>query len=221
MPLTAPLNVSVRLPNNPQSNVMKKRITVPQKVRDQVLREFNHLCALCGASNPQVHHIDENPSNNDPENLLPLFPNCHLTDQHNPTARIDTNKLRLFRKHKDPAILSHQFEPLFQRLQFLDSIDTDSDVQQLQRRAEELIAFIAALQMGEFYSSQIANLITRAYQWHVSDFYGSNPEYDREYDKEEQQYRYQLQSAREGVYQLTMELLRYQSWGTAKIRDAT
>ncbi len=48
---------------------------------------FNYHCASCGKdchapSNQeellQVHHIDENPGNNDLENLIPLCAACHL-----------------------------------------------------------------------------------------------------------------------------------------------
>lgn len=48
---------------------------------------FNHHCARCGQNcrnarsreeQLQVHHIDENPANNDPENLIPLCARCHL-----------------------------------------------------------------------------------------------------------------------------------------------
>ena len=48
---------------------------------------FNHHCARCvkDCSNPsnsrdllQVHHIDENPGNNQLENLIPLCSVCHL-----------------------------------------------------------------------------------------------------------------------------------------------
>ena len=48
---------------------------------------FNYYCAKCESNcrNPkkhqmilQVHHIDENPGNNDLENLIPLCASCHL-----------------------------------------------------------------------------------------------------------------------------------------------
>ena len=52
------------------------------------LRElFNYHCARCGLdcrnansanSVLQVHHIDENPGNNDIDNLIPLCASCHL-----------------------------------------------------------------------------------------------------------------------------------------------
>jgi hypothetical protein len=86
----------------------KERIAIPKQIREQVLVEFNHRCAVCGADRPQVHHIDEDPSNNEPLNLLPLCPNCHLIDQHNPTGGMEIPKLLLFRRFKDPAILRCQ-----------------------------------------------------------------------------------------------------------------
>src|SRR5215217_4223395 len=58
----------------------KTRLHIPKVTRDGVLAEFNHRCAICGADKPQVHHIDENPSNNDPTNLIPLCRLCPKSD---------------------------------------------------------------------------------------------------------------------------------------------
>ena len=86
---------------------MRKKLSIA--TRDAVLKEFNHLCAVCGGIGPQVHHVDEDNSNNVVENLLPLCPNCHLRDQHNPTRRHAVEKLQLFRKYKDPfSLLTRQ-----------------------------------------------------------------------------------------------------------------
>src|SRR5262249_54052945 len=134
-------------PGFPMSN---KREAIPRAVRDSVLKEFNHRCGICGKDRPQVHHIDENPANNDPSNLIPLCPNCHLTDQHDPTRPIPSAKLQLFRKYKDPTILKPQFHPLFTRLQFLDNIDSIPTTHDLSRKAEELVLFVAVLEMGRF-----------------------------------------------------------------------
>ena len=57
--------------------------TVSRYVREL----FDFYCARCGKdcrnsknaeSVLQVHHIDENPGNNDLENLIPLCATCHL-----------------------------------------------------------------------------------------------------------------------------------------------
>lgn len=139
----------------------KDRPAIPRATRDTLLSEFNHRCAVCGKERPQVHHIDEDPSNNDPLNLIPLCPNCHLIDPHNPTVPIDPAKLCLFRRYKDPVILGPQFDPLFQRLRFLDGERDDESADGLQTKGEELTAFVKVLQMGEFYSGQMSKLLRR------------------------------------------------------------
>lgn len=107
----------------------KTRTAIPQKIAGKVLKEFNHRCAKCGADNPHLHHIDENPSNNDALNLIPLCPNCHLIDQHDPTRLIEPGKLRLFRVYKDPTILKPQFHPLYSRLRFFESEEGDFEIE--------------------------------------------------------------------------------------------
>ncbi len=97
----------------------KNRASIPKKVREQLMKEFRYRCAICGGDRPQIHHIDSNPTNNDLLNLIPLCPNCHILDQHDPTAETDQRKLRLFRQYRDPTILSPQFQPLFNRLKFV------------------------------------------------------------------------------------------------------
>ena len=86
-----------------------KRALMPKKLKDDLLDEYDHRCAVCGGDRPHIHHIDEDATNNKLDNLLPLCPNCHLRDQNNPTRKIDIPKLRIFRKYKDPAILKPQF----------------------------------------------------------------------------------------------------------------
>jgi hypothetical protein len=50
--------------------MVKTRLHLPKVTRDGELAEFNHRCAIGRADKPQVHDIDENPSNTDPLNLL-------------------------------------------------------------------------------------------------------------------------------------------------------
>lgn len=59
------------------------------KYRSLAFRIYAHECAICGYNDDNdislldVHHIDENRDNNDPDNLIVLCPNCHrkLTSQ--------------------------------------------------------------------------------------------------------------------------------------------
>ena len=193
----------------------KTRLTVPKAIREAVLKEFNHRCAICGTDRPQVHHIDEDPSNNDLLNLIPLCPNCHLVDQHNPTIPMDPEKLRLFREFKDPTILRPQFHPLFKRMKFLNLVKSDSDVRDLDAQCNELTEFIAVLEMGAFYSKRIGELLKKPPVAIAPVHYDRSEGWSSSFSNNEsksKQYMEQLMSGREQVYSLIVELLRFQSW---------
>lgn len=60
----------------------KKRVPIPQvnKVRSELQKEISSICPFCTNDDVgqfQIHHIDEDPSNNEHFNLLLLCPNCH------------------------------------------------------------------------------------------------------------------------------------------------
>lgn len=192
----------------------KQRVPVSKAVREKVLAEFNYRCAVCGADRPQIDHIDEDPSNNDPMNLLPLCPNCHLTDKHNPTSRTEIKKLVLFRCFKDPAILSPQFHPLYLRLGFLDTIDpSNASVENIEKQATELVGFIRALNMGSFYAQQLKGYLERPSRGYIRSLgMDYDPEYERQVKEDNRKYREQLIDARDVVTKLVVELLRYQEW---------
>ncbi len=176
----------------------KNRKGIPRQVQDAVLKEFNHRCAIRGEDHPQLHHIDENPENNDPMNLLPLCPNCHLTDQHNPTAKIPIGILRLFRKYKDPTILKAQFQPLFARMSWfyfpeLQMGVMSSDV--LRFLTHDLCRFIRCLNMGAYYCRRMQVILP-------VDSLKDTPR--------------EAPSRIEDAEKLIIEMLRYQEWPQAK-----
>ena len=191
---------------------MTPRTAIPKATRDRVLAEFNHRCALCGNDKPHLHHIDETPSNHDPFNLLPLCPNCHLTDQHNPTARANPAKLRLFRQYKDPMILTPQFQPLFERLSFLDSVETAEDMAAVSAAASELVAFVQALEMGSFYGDRLAALVKEPARFMMWAPNTTDAEYRQGVREHYERYRHALLQHRSRACALAVELLRYQKW---------
>lgn len=194
-----------------KKSTKKTRVAVPAKTKTAVLKEFNHRCAICGTDNPQIHHLDEDPSNNDPQNLLPLCPNCHLLDQHNPTARIDARKLQLFRRFKDPVILSPKFEPLFRRMLFADEPHKYS-LTELRRRIRSLVAFVKCLEMGNFYSAEIHRLC-RAKHEPTTLSNMKSPGYREENEQLRNRETVQhLRDCRDELFELCVELLRYQTW---------
>ncbi len=58
----------------------KRRKQIPVKVKSELQKEIDSVCPFCGndeVGHFEVHHIDENPSNNEFQNLLLLCPICH------------------------------------------------------------------------------------------------------------------------------------------------
>jgi len=69
---------SAKKPNNKFEK--KKRITIPAKTKSLLQKEIKSICPFCPSEDVdhfEIHHIDENPSNNQFENLLMLCPTCH------------------------------------------------------------------------------------------------------------------------------------------------
>ena len=190
------------------------RVAIPKKTAEAVLGEYSHRCAICGSDRPHLHHVDEDPSNNDQSNLLPLCPNCHLRDQHNPTHRIETAKLQLFRWFKDPAILRPQFHPVFARQEFLSAVTEGEDpVDGLERQANELIELVQAMEMGDFYAKRISELIAPLrYAFVINLGGGPDPAYERQRREKSRDYRAKLVANRVAVRALLVESLRYQRW---------
>ena len=190
------------------------RKSIPKRSKDAVLKEYRHRCAVCGGDDPHIHHIDENHSNNLLENLLPLCPNCHLRDQHNPTRMIEVPKLGLFRRYKDPSILKSQFHPVYARQLFLDSVVDGSDsTDELEGQATELVELVQALELGSFYATRLLELIgppSRPVYLYVDGSYDSA--YERELLLRNRKYREQLIANREAAKALLVEQTRYQSW---------
>ncbi|MCX5801289.1 MAG: HNH endonuclease signature motif containing protein [Candidatus Eisenbacteria bacterium] len=192
----------------------KKRNQIPATVRKAVLKEFNHRCAVCGADRPHLHHIDQDRSNNDPRNLVPLCPNCHLSDQHDASNAIPRAKLRLFRHYKHRHILKPQFNPVFRRLAFLSSIDDAADVRTLQENVRELVALARSLAMGEFYADSLGKLLDRPkHPWiAVIGDPESEARWAAQSREDDRQYREQLRRAGPAAEALVIEMLEYQVW---------
>jgi hypothetical protein len=190
------------------------RDVMPKRLKDDLLDEYDHRCAVCGGDRPHIHHIDENPNNNKLDNLLPLCPNCHLRDQHNPTRKIDIPKLKIFRKFKDPAILKPQFHPIYLRQSFLEEVDlSDDSIEDIEKSVNELVEFIRSLEMGAFYSKMLIELIGSPKG--VGFMFFSGMEDDAYRDrllKRNSDYRAKIVENRESVRNLLIELLRYQAW---------
>ncbi|UTD16569.1 HNH endonuclease [Tenacibaculum mesophilum] len=62
------------------SKKIRKSIPQKNKVRAELQKEISSICPFCDNEDVghfEIHHIDENPSNNEAQNLLLLCPICH------------------------------------------------------------------------------------------------------------------------------------------------
>jgi hypothetical protein len=192
------------------------RAIIPKKTKDAVLDEYSHRCAVCAGDRPHIHHIDEDAGNNSPMNLLPLCPNCHLRDQHNPTRKIEIGKLQMFRKFKDPAILRPQFHPIYARQHFLEGIEAGSDsTDHLARQALELTELVTEMEMGAFYAKRLNELLSSSNRMAMLPFPGNDAELDRQFAKHYSEHREKLLANKTSVQALLVEMLRYQPWANA------
>jgi hypothetical protein len=157
----------------------KKRKSIPLKIEKQITKQYSNLCAICGKADPQVHHIDENPSNNEPLNIIPLCTDCHLIKIHKKNI-YPREIIRLFRVYKSKLILSDKFLPIFNRMKFLLAEDISSyDSKVLQSEYNDLISFIKAMEMGILYAGKIKKLLYFPLEYHVEIVaYPPDPEYD-------------------------------------------
>lgn len=57
------------------------------KLRSEIRKRDNHMCAICKKRMwlLDIHHIDENKQNSDPENLISLCRSCHAKVRWNPS----------------------------------------------------------------------------------------------------------------------------------------
>lgn len=201
---------------------MADRTSIPKALREHVLAEFNSLCAICGKPRPQLHHIDHDRTNNAAPNLIPLCPNHHLLDAHNPTEPESPLRLSLFRKFKNPYILLPQFIPLLDRLRFLIVPQLESlDFAQARNRAEDLLLFISNLKMGGYYAATLESTL----RWsppppsdvmrataNILEGMARSMRQDQVYEAKQAKYLQELRDRSSEIVRLVIESLRFQEW---------
>jgi hypothetical protein len=122
----------------------------------------------------------------------------------------------LFRKFKDPTILSSQFAPLFERLRFLIFSDEGTDATTIKNRVDELVTFVRSLSMGQFYGDRIASLLKMPMAFGVLSLDLPEAAYKRRRTEHNAECLDVLKAKLGEVLALAVELLRYQPWSKAR-----
>lgn len=79
----------------------KVRTKIPQlaKLKANLQKEIGSLCPFCESDDVghfEIHHIDENPSNNDAGNLLLLCPTCHSKITKGDISAVEVYKKKIY-----------------------------------------------------------------------------------------------------------------------------
>lgn len=132
----------------------KRRTHIPSGTRSNILKEYHHGCALCRQNNPtpELHHIDNDPTNHDPLNILPLCPNCHRSS-------LDPEILSLFRTYKKREILSIEFKILYSKAAAILKLSFDDYYDYCFDLDEDLTAFVRTLKKGRYYAQKLSKFI--------------------------------------------------------------
>ena len=183
-----------------------------------MLSEFNHLCAICGGPRPQLHHIDSDICNHDPDNLIPLCPNHHLTDAHDPTQPIDSGLLALIREYRDPAVLDPRFQPIFKRLKLIKkrlASPPERPSQQWFHQAFEAIIdvwrFLRVFEKGAYYADEIVRSFGMPNK-HDDVFPNQSSALSLDFMTKAKEPTFPLSKTEE----LLMEFIRYQTWAAPR-----
>jgi hypothetical protein len=78
----------------------KTRTAIPESLKREIIARSNNRCCICQVPFINIHHLDENPSNNHPDNLAPLCPNCHNQAHQtgNMTVRLSPERIKALRE---------------------------------------------------------------------------------------------------------------------------
>jgi hypothetical protein len=80
--------------------IKKERVSIPPVVAARVLFAHDRTCCVCRQRKPvQIHHVDDDPSNNEEVNLAVLCLDCHRDTQISGgfDRKLDAEQVRLYR----------------------------------------------------------------------------------------------------------------------------
>jgi hypothetical protein len=115
----------------------KTRVPIPADVSAKVLFDSDRTCCICHEKKPvQIHHMDDNPANNSPDNLAVLCLDCHHDTQLRGGfgRKLDAEQVRLYRE--DWLNQVRQRRLITTPEESLTRVEVSSDVRQVAARLE-------------------------------------------------------------------------------------
>jgi hypothetical protein len=94
------INVNTGFDQEYNSN-KKSRIPISMKIKRIIFERAGNACQHCGNNDSlDIHHIDENPSNNSKSNLIVLCPSCHRKAKIIPKIALQNESKKEYKKVK-------------------------------------------------------------------------------------------------------------------------
>jgi len=86
----------------------RRRKAIPSLASKRLFQEADSRCPFCGVADVavlEIHHLDEDPANNETENLIVVCGNCHsrITRGEISAADVHTRRMELFWTHSRTA----------------------------------------------------------------------------------------------------------------------
>jgi hypothetical protein len=108
-------------------------------------------------------------------------------------------------------ILYDRFHPLWLRCRFLLDVEA-LPRERLRAAAEELLEFVGALGMGEFYAKRLRDLVGEPAHGRILSLDAPQERFEQWEREDTAEYRTLLNANREQALSLIVEMLRYQDW---------
>jgi hypothetical protein len=138
----------------------KSRLAVPRVTADKVKALFRHRCAVCAAPYMELHHIDEDPGNNDEKNLILLCSNCHHGRVHGQGHTLDQHALRLYRELGHRFAATGAYRILLARSSYVTSGAFRGEAwKKLVTAFDDLVSFVKGLKHGPHFATRVRRLL--------------------------------------------------------------
>jgi hypothetical protein len=147
----------------------KQRVPIPEDISAEVLHAADKTCSVCRdpSRSPQIHHIDENPSNNEVSNLAVLCLECHRETQIR-GGFTKTLSAELVRRYRDEwlAIVQERRSRLVSLLPPISPTSTQPQMTQAQARlrAKELRLLYQDFGIGLIELESVAEKLRRPFR---------------------------------------------------------
>jgi hypothetical protein len=127
----------------------KKRVPIPNEIAAAVLFSADRTCCVCRTRRKpvQIHHIDDNPSNNDIANLAVLCFECHNETQIKGGfgRRLNAELMRLFRDDWNKIVVAKRSRAYREATDPLNASSNQSEIDHVSTSIHEMLVLESVL----------------------------------------------------------------------------